>query len=257
MEIEQLKSGRRIFVYDTCGSTMDLMYELVRGKTADPYDSVLSKIQTRGRGQMQKEWIAPEGNLNASMLFPKDLFRKNGWPENLMPLLAGYAVTEVLALCGVDTKIKWPNDIVFMEKKLGGILVEKKSQGYILGVGINIKTRPCFTKEDNGFFLAPVCVADILGSVVDPVVLWRETAEFLFEFFKKTLEKETPMVFNRKFIRKCVWINETVEYSPPSSGVETAFLKGVSPSGALILERNNEEFEVFSGRIRKPGKRIR
>lgn len=74
---------------------------------------------------------------------------------------------------------------------------------------------------------------------------------------EKTLAKETPMVFNQKFIRKCIWINETVEFSTPSGGVKTAFLKGVAPSGALILKRNNEEFEVFSGRIRKPGKPIR
>lgn len=257
MEMEQLKNGGRIFVYDTCGSTMDLMHDLVRDKTAGSYDSVLAKIQTRGRGQMQKEWIAPDGNLNASMWFPGDLFQKSGWPENLMPLLAGYAVTEVLARKGVDARIKWPNDILFAEKKLGGILVEKKREGFIVGVGINIRTRPCFTEGENGFSLAPACLADILNSRVDPLVLWRETAEFLYEFYEKTLAKETSMVFNRKFIRKCVWINETVEFSTSSTGVETAFLKGVAPSGALILEQNNAEFEVFSGSIRKPGKRIR
>ena len=257
MQMERLKNGCRILVYDTCGSTMDLMHDLARQGNAGPFDSVLAKIQTRGRGRMHKEWIAPEGNLNASMLFPEDLFRNSAFSENLMPLLAGYAVTEVLSLKGVDTSIKWPNDIVFAEKKLGGILVEKKKEGVILGIGINIKTLPVFHDMENGFSLAPASLAGLLDPPPDPLALWRKAAEFLFEFFEKTLAKETPMVFNRKFIRKCVWVNETVEYSTPSSGVETAFLKGVSPSGALILEQNNEEFEVFSGSIRKPGKRIR
>lgn len=257
METEELTSGGRIFVYDTCGSAMDLMHDLVREKIAVPYDSVLAKIQTQGRGRMHKEWIAPEGNLNASMVLPEDLFLKSAFSENLLPLLTGYAVTEILARRGFDARIKWPNDIVWAEKKLGGILVEKKREGFIVGVGINISTRPCFPKGENTFSLAPACLAEAIGSVPDSLVLWREAAEFLFEFFEKKLAKETPMVFNRKFIRKCVWINEPVEISTPSGGIRTAFLKGVAPSGALILEQNNAEFEVFSGRIRKPGKRIR
>ncbi|MFO7753500.1 MAG: biotin--[acetyl-CoA-carboxylase] ligase [Desulfobacteraceae bacterium] len=253
MEMEQLNSGCRIFVYDTCGSTMDLMLDLWQEGAAGPFDSVLAEIQTEGRGRMRKEWIASCGNLNVSFALPDDIMEKNGWPENLIPLLIGCGISEALAGEGIETGIKWPNDIVFREKKLGGILVEKKRDVYIVGVGLNIKERPDFQGKDHGFSLLPVSLADAGVSLTDPLALWRNMAEILFDFFEKTLAKETPMVFNRKFIRKCIWINETVELSTSSGDVATALLKGVSPSGALILKQNNEEFEVFSGSIRKPG----
>lgn len=101
----------------------------------------LAEFQTGGRGRRGRRWLSPPGAgvwLSLAWQFDRP-------PENLsaLGLVAGLAVREALAGLGVDDiLLKWPNDLVVADEKLGGVLVEMRAEGngpclVVIGVGIN------------------------------------------------------------------------------------------------------------------------
>lgn len=108
-----------------------------------PHGSVLwSMRQSAGRGRSGRSFVSPDGGLYYSMLlkFP-------GPDERLTaatPLAAVAVVRALRAVCGMDTRIKWPNDVLSGEKKICGILTEsvicRDMMQMIVGIGINVNT---------------------------------------------------------------------------------------------------------------------
>ncbi|MFF0723362.1 biotin--[acetyl-CoA-carboxylase] ligase [Streptomyces sp. NPDC004134] len=109
---------------------------------------LVAEEQTAGRGRLERRWSAPP----RSGLFFSVLLRPEGVPVSRwgwLPLLAGVAVATALPrAAGVDTALKWPNDVLVTvdgeERKAGGILVERPdatSESVVLGIGINVTLR--------------------------------------------------------------------------------------------------------------------
>ncbi len=98
-------------------------------------------MQTKGRGRGRNKWKSPKGGLWFSII----LRPKVSVPR--LPLLQFLAAvvtrTALEDATGLDVKLKWPNDLVLGNFKLGGILIDSKTQGArvsfaILGIGLNI-----------------------------------------------------------------------------------------------------------------------
>lgn len=104
------------------------------------FTAISADEQSGGRGRFQRQWVSPKGcNIYVSYVF----FLKNlGEEIGNIPQLLAVAAYETLQKVIPQVKIKWPNDLVVHEKKLGGILCEvvKTAQGWgvIVGIGINI-----------------------------------------------------------------------------------------------------------------------
>jgi BirA family biotin operon repressor/biotin-[acetyl-CoA-carboxylase] ligase len=107
--------------------------------------------QTAGRGRYGKNWHSPPGaGLCVSIAYAFALK-----PENLsaLTLAIGLGVIRALRACDVpDVMLKWPNDLVLCDGKLGGILTEAHSQGrdvvgIVTGVGLNIDVGSTFNDE--------------------------------------------------------------------------------------------------------------
>ncbi|WBB63521.1 biotin--[acetyl-CoA-carboxylase] ligase [Streptomyces sp. WMMC500] len=109
---------------------------------------LVAEEQTAGRGRLERRWSAPP----RSGLFLSVLLRPEGVPVGRwgwLPLLAGVAVATALPrAAGVDTALKWPNDVLVTvggeERKTGGILVERvdaEADAVVLGIGINVTLR--------------------------------------------------------------------------------------------------------------------
>ena len=97
--------------------------------------------QTEGRGRSQREWVAPEGNLNLSILL-RGPHEKITWVPHRIAL----AMVRALLKIGVPAnrmKIKWPNDILIDdEQKIAGVLCEKAGDHVIAGIGLNLLSSP-------------------------------------------------------------------------------------------------------------------
>ena len=128
-------------VADRTGSTnADL---LARALAGAPEGVVLAaEEQSAGRGRMGRTWVAPP---RAALTFSL-LVRPAAVPpgrRSWLPLLAGVAVASaVTAVTGVQTRLKWPNDVLAGPAKLGGILAEATGDAVVVGVGLNVSAEP-------------------------------------------------------------------------------------------------------------------
>src|SRR4051794_26536060 len=102
---------------------------------------VIAEEQQAGRGRLGRTWEAPPraGVLMSVLLrpaVPLDVL-------SLLPLLTGTAVVEsTRAVSKVHTTLKWPNDVLVSGRKLGGILAERLEDAVVVGIGLNVSTRP-------------------------------------------------------------------------------------------------------------------
>ena len=132
---------RAVEVVDRTGSTnADL---LARALDGAPEGMVLAaEEQSAGRGRMGRAWVSPpRAALTFSLLVRPAAVpsARRGW----LPLLAGVAVaTAVTAVTGVQTRLKWPNDVLTGHAKLAGILAEAAGDAVVVGVGLNVSTEP-------------------------------------------------------------------------------------------------------------------
>ncbi|RMB87731.1 biotin--[acetyl-CoA-carboxylase] ligase [Streptomyces shenzhenensis] len=133
-------------VVQRTGSTNnDLVARAAAGGVAEGA-VLVAEEQTQGRGRLDRRWTAParSGLFFSVLLCPAEVpVARWGW----LPLLTGVAVATGLSrAAGVDTALKWPNDLLVTvggeERKAGGILAERAGDdGVVVGVGINVTLR--------------------------------------------------------------------------------------------------------------------
>ena len=116
---------RQVVRVDSVTSTQDVARDMPIGSI------VVADHQTAGRGRMERRWEAPPGtSLLVSFVLA---------PSRLLSLAAGVAAAEA---CGPDVRLKWPNDLLLDDRKLGGILVEATPHKAICGIGVNLTWAP-------------------------------------------------------------------------------------------------------------------
>ncbi|MDD4908291.1 MAG: biotin--[acetyl-CoA-carboxylase] ligase [Candidatus Omnitrophica bacterium] len=133
--------GRKIYYFDSSSSTNDIAMQLA-SKGAPEGTIILSESQTKGRGRLDRAWISPKyKGIYLSFILKPDILPKDA---PILTLLAGVSACEALKeVCGVDSLIKWPNDILAQNKKIGGILTELSAETdeihhIVVGIGLNV-----------------------------------------------------------------------------------------------------------------------
>lgn len=140
--------------------------------------------------------------------------------------------------------------IFFKGRKLGGILVEKKKDFYIVGTGLNLFCSPCADGLVDSFEILPVSLYEEKIVIKSPLFFWTVVLEHVFNFFYKKLAKESPSDLINSLIQKLVWLNEEVFLDDPYNGTQKCVLKGLSEEGGLLLYDGRVVKVVYSGRIR-------
>ena len=148
---------------------------LKRAAQGAPAGSVIvADRQTAGRGSRGRRWLAAPG---ASLTFSV-LLRFDGGLERLagLSLAVGVAVVHALDSCGAaGILLKWPNDVLYDNAKLGGILVELQSaEGgalAIIGIGLNLSL-PESLGECEGFALPPAALDEIISPLPERHILF-------------------------------------------------------------------------------------
>lgn len=122
------------------GSTQDACFALA-AEGAEAGSAVVAEEQAGGRGSRGQRWSSPRGGLWLSVLFRPVAAAA---PE-LLAVRAGLAVAAALDELGglPPVRLKWPNDVVVADRKVGGILCEAQWAGSrllatVIGVGINV-----------------------------------------------------------------------------------------------------------------------
>jgi BirA family biotin operon repressor/biotin-[acetyl-CoA-carboxylase] ligase len=154
-----------------CASTNTLLMRQA-AKGAPSGTVLVADRQTAGRGSRGRTWIAsPETSLTFSVLwnFPGEAARLSG-----LSLAAGVAVVRALARCGANgVMLKWPNDILFGDAKLGGILVELNDGGSsetrraVVGIGLNLRLPKSIGSAAGLAALPPAALEEIVAAPPD------------------------------------------------------------------------------------------
>lgn len=134
--------GKSIEVLDTVNSTNDYLKKL-GSQGAEAGTVVLAREQTAGKGRLGRTWQSKKDDGIAMSV----LLRPETSPAEISSItpLAGLAVCRAINdFCKLDSRIKWPNDIIVGKKKLVGILTEMSAEfdrvDYtVTGIGINVK----------------------------------------------------------------------------------------------------------------------
>lgn len=131
----------RLFRLAETDSTNDDAREALLAGRARHGDAFVAEVQRAGRGRHGRTWVSRAGDLFCSVVVCPSLA-----PERLpsLALAAAVAARATVAAFGcADARLKWPNDLLVGERKLGGILVEgvfvgERLAGCVVGVGINL-----------------------------------------------------------------------------------------------------------------------
>ena len=125
-----------IYHFDKVDSTNTVAMKMAKDKFPTPY-IITADFQRCGKGKRNRIWHSQyKENLLMSVALE---CKKEVW---LYSFISGIAVSKVLEKYGFHIKLKWVNDLILNDKKLGGILCEictsEKSKTIIIGIGINI-----------------------------------------------------------------------------------------------------------------------
>lgn len=135
--------GQQLYFLPLCESTNSEAQQLLIKNGATEGCTVVAARQTKGRGQRGNSWEAEPGkNVTLSVILsPSFLAARQQFHLNMAVSLA---VLDLLREQGLpEAQVKWPNDLYFQDKKLGGILIENSVNGYklqhsIIGIGLNV-----------------------------------------------------------------------------------------------------------------------
>jgi BirA family biotin operon repressor/biotin-[acetyl-CoA-carboxylase] ligase len=138
-------AGLNIQILEECGSTNA---ELLRAARAGAAQGrvVAAELQTQGRGRLGRSWQAGVcSGLCFSLLWR---FDQPASGLSGLSLAVGVAVVRALRQHAVQAVLKWPNDVQWRERKLGGILIEAhadsdRSCAAVIGIGINVRLSAC------------------------------------------------------------------------------------------------------------------
>lgn len=133
--------GKKIIYLDSVDSTMNAASKMAL-EGAGEGTVICAEEQTNGRGRLGRAWVSPKGQ---GIYFSVILRPRMALSEaSALTLVFAVAVCQAIrAATGLKVFIKWPNDILFQQKKVAGILTELNAETdrinfIILGVGINV-----------------------------------------------------------------------------------------------------------------------
>ena len=135
--------------------------------------AILAGFQRAGRGRLDRTWEAPaDSALLLSLLLRPAALRGASWAASAVALAARAALVR---LSGVRPQLKWPNDLVVDDEKLGGLLAELATDdppAVVVGLGVNLTAYPpdlaaTSVRRRSGVTLWPRALADIVFEEVE------------------------------------------------------------------------------------------
>lgn len=224
-------------VVETIGSTNTELSERVRSGAAGEGAVLVAEEQTAGRGRLERSWTAParSGLFFSVVLRPDAPAERWGW----LPLLAGVSTAAALArTAGVDTALKWPNDLLAdvggEERKLGGILAERASEdAVVVGIGLNVSLRADELPVPSAGSLA---LAGATGTDRDPLL--RSLLRGLEDWYGRWNAQRGDPLDSRlleAYAAGCATLGRTVRAELPGGDEVTGEAVAIDGDGRLVL----------------------
>ena len=202
----------------------------------------LADFQAAGRGRRDRRWEAPPraALLLSLLLRPPDAVRDAHWVVAAVSLSARSALTR---LCGVRPDLKWPNDLMVRDRKLGGVLAEfvtSPEPGIVVGIGVNLTAHPVGVSAtdvlaESGVTIAPRALVDILLEELD-----RRLERFAAGDGREDLRRE--------YVGALGTLGRPVRVDLERESLE-GYARDVDEDGRLVLDVGASERVVSAGDV--------
>lgn len=217
----------KIILFDKIKSTQDYAIKLCNeNKTELNKTIILAKSQSSGHGRYDRQWKSPVGNLYVSFIYKTD--KKD-------PKLSYYiavAIANSLKELKIESKIKWPNDILIDNKKVCGVLIEYINNFLIIGIGINIKSSPNITKYETTY----------LNKYLNKETSVEEVLNLLIKNIDEVLKKEFDYIYYK-------WMEFAIKNKDIIYKNKNYKLIGIDKDGSLILKDEINTIKILSDEI--------
>lgn len=212
---------------------------------------VLAEHQSSGRGRRGRTWLsAPGASLCLSVAF---CLRRSSAEIAGLTLALATGVTSVLERAGATgVKIKWPNDLVLNDGKLGGILTELRSGGspatVVAGLGLNLESRPELARwAEPGWASRPASLSETAATPIDRVRLAASIVDAWIEGVAQ-FEKDGFDQF-REAWDKHDYLRGRPVYYAKGKARQPGRVLGIDHDGALLVEHEGKQVRVIAGDI--------
>ncbi|HTH82390.1 MAG TPA: biotin--[acetyl-CoA-carboxylase] ligase [Mucilaginibacter sp.] len=232
--------GQNLLTLKEVDSTNNFLKNLLSNSKPVPEGTVImAETQFAGRGQQQNKWHSEPGkNLTFSILLnPTFLSVANQFDLTRAMSLGVFDALQ--PHLGNELKIKWPNDIYYGDKKLGGMLIENILQGEkiknaIIGIGLNINQEIFPADAANA-----TSVKQILQRDYDLRVLLSEICGHIEAYYLHLKAGKIDFV-RKQYLNRLYWFNQSRRFK--AAGTEfNGTITAVKDNGLLLVKSNNEE----------------
>jgi BirA family transcriptional regulator, biotin operon repressor / biotin---[acetyl-CoA-carboxylase] ligase len=239
-----------VHLFEELGSTSDVARRLASAG-APAGTVVLGERQTQGRGRAGRRWESPGGaGLWLSIIV------RAGADAATLPILVGHLVAGCIDpwIAPATAGLKWPNDVLLGERKVGGILCEGSWNGVnaatvIVGIGVNVRDLP--PELDQAVREGATSLAEHATRPVDRATLAECVVRSVLVRVREPLAltpSELEALAGRDALRgRAVRISEPTSGEPLHEG--TAI--GIGPDGTLLLRDDDGVLRrIHSGTVR-------
>lgn len=237
-DIAGARFGRIEVVMETGSTNADV---LARAKAGEPEGLVLvAEAQTAGHGRLQRPWIDEPGrSILCSVLVRPKLDASHA---QLLTVAGGLAALKaIIDVTNLSIELKWPNDLMVADRKLGGILTESVLEGAsvaccVVGMGLNVNwSTESFPAEIRS--IATSLSAE-LGREVDRNQLLEAYLRRFEEYVE--LAENAPESLIREYKTACSTIGRRVSIVSYSKRIE-GIAVGVDLHGQLLVSTDDEQ----------------
>lgn len=241
-------AGFRVYTLEETGSTNDDLLKLA--KLGAPDGVALSALkQRKGRGRLDRTWLGKPGQSLALSVLLRPTKEEQAHLLRFTAL-AGLALLEVLKTrYGLQTMLKWPNDVLLDGAKVCGILTESlwngnQADAVVIGIGVNLG-KEAYQGQQNLRYKA-ISLEEHLGYLV--------SIEELRDALLESIQNLRPGMIQEDFIfswnRNLAFVGERVQILNEKGETEWFRLKGVQSNGALLVEDMSGQLrQLYSSEI--------
>ncbi|KAA1372975.1 biotin--[acetyl-CoA-carboxylase] ligase [Aeromicrobium fastidiosum] len=193
-------------------------------------------VQTAGRGRLDRSWSSPPGSgVIVSVLLRPDAVPAARWVW--LPLLVGLAVDATVHECGVESGLKWPNDVLVDGRKIAGILLERVETDLgpaaVIGVGLNVSLR----RDELPVETATSLVLEGATETDRTIVLraFLRNLEALYRAWSAS-GGDPAAGIRDSYVRRCVTIGATVRVTLSADEVVEGLATGLDEHGRILVD---------------------
>ena len=234
-----------IFKLDATDSTNSYLRQMSKNKDLEKWTVVTADYQSQGRGQKGAIWQSERGkNLICSVLVKLDDFHAED--QFMLNCAVSLGIHHYLKRYNLPKlKIKWPNDIMSVSKKLGGILIENtlvsnKINQSIIGIGININ-QEIFSTD----LPMAVSIKQLTKNEIPRDVFLTDLLNAIQNKFELLFEKRFDELWSQ--YEASLYRKDKAHMFENSNGEQyMGIIRGVSKQGSLLIEREDESIDAYN-----------